>query len=64
MDGAPSGTGGQVSLYGLLGVTVAMEEGLELNFLALNFGVDVLRPAIKLPGIGRIGMKKSPTPDG
>jgi len=63
VDGAPSGTGGQVSLYGLLGVTVAMEEGLELNLLALNFGVDVLRPAIKLPGIGRIGMKKSPQPD-
>lgn len=63
VDGAPSGTGGQVSVYGLLGITVAVEEGLELNFLALNFGVDVLRPAIKLPGIGRIGMKKSPTPD-
>ncbi|NIP79111.1 MAG: DUF3750 domain-containing protein, partial [Actinobacteria bacterium] len=50
VDGAPSGTGGQLSLYGLLGVTVAKEEGLELNILALNFGVDVLRPAIKLPG--------------
>lgn len=58
---APSGTGGQLSLYGLLGVTVAREEGLELNILALNFGIDVLRPAIKLPGFGRIGMKKPPS---
>ena len=63
VDGAPSGTGGQLSLYGLLGVTVAKEEGLELNILALNFGLDLLRPAIKLPGIGRIGMRKSPSPD-
>lgn len=62
LDGAPSGTGGQLSIYGLLGVTVAKEEGLELNILALNFGVDVLRPAIKLPGIGRIGMRKAPGP--
>jgi Protein of unknown function (DUF3750) len=60
VQSAPSGTGGQLSLYGLLGVTLAREEGLELNVLALNFGVDFLRPAIKLPGIGRIGMRKSP----
>ena len=64
VESAPSGTGGQLSLYGLLGVTVAREEGLELNILALSFGIDVLRPAIKLPGIGRIGMNKLPKPDG
>lgn len=62
VESAPSGTGGQVSLYGVLGVTLAREEGLEINVLALNFGIDVLRPAIKLPGIGRIGMKKAPRP--
>jgi hypothetical protein len=60
VENAPSGTGGQLSFYGLLGVTVAREEGLELNILALNFGIDVLHPAIKLPGFGRIGMSKSP----
>ena len=59
-ESAPSGTGGQLSIYGLLGVTIAREEGLELNVLALNFGIDVLHPAIKLPGVGRLGMKKSP----
>ena len=63
VESAPSGTGAQLSLYGLLGVTVAREEGLELNILALNFGIDLLRPAIKLPGIGRIGMNKSPQQD-
>jgi len=63
VESAPSGTGGQLSLYGLFGITVAREEGLELNILALNFGIDLLRPAIKLPGIGRIGMNKSPRQD-
>lgn len=60
LERAPSGTGGQLSLFGLLGITVAREEGLEVNVLALNFGIDVLHPAIKLPGIGRLGMSKSP----
>ena len=63
VESAPSGTGGQLSLYGLLGVTIAREEGLELNILALNFGIDVLRPAVKLPGVGRIGMSKTPRPE-
>lgn len=57
---APSGTGGQLSIFGVLGVTLAREEGLELNVLALSFGIDVLRPAIKLPGVGRLGMRKTP----
>lgn len=53
---APSGTGVQLSLLGLLGMTVAAEEGLELNLLGLSIGVDAWPPAIKLPGIGRVGM--------
>ncbi|NIV75663.1 MAG: DUF3750 domain-containing protein [Gammaproteobacteria bacterium] len=53
---APSGTGYQVSLYGVLGVLGAVEEGIELNLLGLTFGVDILRPALKLPGLGRIGV--------
>jgi hypothetical protein len=53
---APSGTGGQVSLLGLLGLTLALEEGVELNVLGLSLGVDVTRPALRLPGIGRVGM--------
>jgi len=53
--GAPSGTGYQVSLFGLLGVLAAREEGLEVNILGLTFGVDLMNPAIKLPMAGRIG---------
>ena len=50
----PSGTGVQVSLLGLLGVIAGPDEGLELNVLGLVTGVDVRRPALKLPGIGRV----------
>jgi len=53
---APSGGGLQVSLGGMLGVLAAPAEGLEINLLGLVFGLDVLRPALKLPGIGRIGV--------
>jgi hypothetical protein len=53
---APSGTGVQVSLLGLLGATLAAEEGVEVNLLGLSFGVDFLRPALRLPAIGRLGM--------
>jgi hypothetical protein len=53
---APSGTGKQVSLYGLAGLTLAAEEGIELNILGLVFGLDLSPPALKLPGIGRLGL--------
>ena len=52
----PSGTGWQASLFGLLGVNVGLAEGFELNILGLVAGIDPLRPAIKLPGFGRIGL--------
>lgn len=55
-DRTPSGTGFQVSLYGLLGVTLAQKEGLEINLLGLSFGVDIFRPALKLPFVGRLGL--------
>ena len=52
---SPSGTGLQLSLKGLLGVMVAPEEGLEFNVLGLTAGIDLNPPALKLPGIGRLG---------
>ena len=56
---SPSGTGYQVSLFGLLGLLVAWEEGLEVNLLGLTFGLDPLAPALKLPGIGRVPGERS-----
>jgi hypothetical protein len=56
---APSATGYQLSLYGLAGVLAARDEGIEVDVLGLDFGVDFRRPGIKLPGLGRIGVGAS-----
>lgn len=53
-----SKTGWQFSLYGILGITIGLVEGIEFNLLGLDFGFDFLRPAIKLPIWGRIGMSR------
>jgi hypothetical protein len=50
-----SGTGFYASVAGYLGVTVGWVEGFELNFFGAVIGFDVRRPALKLPGLGRIG---------
>jgi len=52
---APSGTGLQVSALGLLGVTAAWEEGVEVNLLGLSIGLDFKDPALRLPIVGRVG---------
>lgn len=53
---APSGTGVQLSLLGVAGLTVGLEEGIEVNVLGLNLGIDFMRPALRVPGLGRIGL--------
>lgn len=52
---APSGSGFQVSLFGLLSVLVSDVEGFEVNVLGLGFGVDPFSPAIRLPLLGCLG---------
>jgi hypothetical protein len=54
---SPSGTGWQVSVQGLAGVTVGLKEGVELNLLGFSAGLAVWPPALKLPGVGHIGME-------
>lgn len=49
---APSGTGWQVSVLGLVGATVARAEGLELNLLGLSVGIDLDDRRLRLPGVG------------
>jgi hypothetical protein len=51
----PSATGIRVTLGGYLGLTVGWVEGIEINFLGAVFGIDLRRPALKLPGVGRLG---------
>ena len=57
----PSGTGLRLSLGGYAGLTVAWVEGIELNILGAVAGLDLRRPAVKLPGLGRLGLRG---PDG
>jgi len=52
----PSGTGVRLTLGGYAGVTLGWVEGLEVNLLGAVAGLDLRRPALKLPGIGRIGV--------
>jgi uncharacterized protein DUF3750 len=52
----PSGTGVYVSLAGYLGVTTGWVEGFELNFFCAVLGLDIRRPALKLPALGRFGV--------
>jgi hypothetical protein len=54
---SPSGSGVQVSVLGLLGVSIGVQEGLEFNVLGLNFGIDLNTPALRLPFLGRLGFK-------
>ncbi|MGH7486416.1 MAG: DUF3750 domain-containing protein, partial [bacterium] len=53
---SPSRTGVRLSLHGLLGITVGWVEGIEINVLRLVAGIDVRRPALKVPGWGRVGV--------
>ncbi len=53
---SPSGNGVQLSFLGLLGLSIGIEEGVEINLLGLNFGLDFNSPGLRLPFIGRLGM--------
>ena len=53
----------RLSLWGYLGLTIGRTAGVEANFLGLVTGIDPFRPAIKLPGFGRIGMDAVPRVD-
>jgi hypothetical protein len=52
----PSRSGVYVSLGGYLGLTIGWVEGFEINFFGAVLGFDIRRPALKFPGIGRLGM--------
>ena len=54
-----SGTGYQLSLGGAIGLSLARVEGFEINLFGLVLGLDVMRPALKLPGLGRLGFPQA-----
>ena len=53
---APSRTGFVVSAWGLIGVTAALREGLELNLLGTAIGIDPGDLAVKLPALGKLSL--------
>lgn len=55
MGAAPSGSGWQLSLGGLLGLSVSAVDGVEFNLLGLNFGVST--SGVKLPLVGFLGSR-------
>jgi hypothetical protein len=56
---APSGQGVQLSAFGLAGILLAIEEGFEVNLLGVSVGIDVNPPALRLPGLGRLGFTQN-----
>lgn len=52
----PSRTGFRLSLGGYAGLTLGWVEGFELNIMGGVIGLDIRKPALKLPGVGRIGI--------
>ena len=60
-DGAVVGltgsrTGVELSIYGLIGAKLGWVEGVEVDFMGLVAGLDVRRPALKIPCFGRLGL--------
>lgn len=52
----PSGTGVRLNLGGYLGLTLGWVEGVEVNILGAVAGLDLRRPGVKLPSVGRVGV--------
>lgn len=59
---APSGTGYQLSIFGLSGITIARIEGLEINILGLVYGFSPSTMTLKLPGFGDIKLHFAAAP--
>jgi hypothetical protein len=51
-----SRTGVRLSLGGYAGLTIAWVEGIQVDLLGAVIGVDLRRPALQLPGLGRVGV--------
>jgi hypothetical protein len=56
MARAASGSGVVFSAGGFLGLTLAWEEGLEINLLGTAIGIDPNDLAVKLPSLGKLSL--------
>jgi hypothetical protein len=57
-----SGSGIRWTLAGYAGLTLGWREGIEVNILGAVAGLDLRYPAIKLPGLGRLGLPATGQP--
>lgn len=55
----PSRTGFRLTFGGYGGIALGWVEGFEINIAGAVAGLDIRRPAIKLPGFGRVGMSQT-----
>jgi Protein of unknown function (DUF3750) len=60
MGPAPSKSGYTISFSGLIGGTLAWEEGAELHLLGSTIGIDPGDLAIKLPALGKLSLIGGP----
>jgi hypothetical protein len=54
VDLAPDWTDLHVTLGGIVGFAAGRLSGFELHFAGLVAGLDLARPALKVPGLGRV----------
>lgn len=59
---APSGTGWQISLFGLAGILMAREEGIELQLLGAVLGLRPRRAELLIPGLGALALRRGVRP--
>jgi hypothetical protein len=59
LGAAPSGSGLQLTLFGLLGLTASPVEGIEVNVLGQTLGINPFDFSLKLPLVGRVGLARS-----
>jgi hypothetical protein len=53
-DRAPDWSDFHLTLGGVLGIAVGRLSGIELHFAGLVAGIDLQRPALKIPGLGSV----------
>lgn len=53
---SPEGRDVHASLGGLIGFAAGARSGFELHFLGLVAGLDISKPALKIPGFGRVDL--------
>lgn len=56
VSSTPSGSGWQVSMWGVLGFAIGVREGIEIHVLGTTVGLDFDDVAVKLPGVGALSL--------